>query len=77
MNYFSPQNGSEGSNVYTQNQLQQSQIDQNQMSSDANINFETSVRGQSVHPEYLHGNINQAADNVSAKTSSTSQVQVL
>ncbi|KAK9291458.1 hypothetical protein L1049_019406 [Liquidambar formosana] len=68
---------SEASQTSTQNQFPPSQTDQNLLRSEATYDYEMSVNGQALHPEYLGVHISQGVEPDSVVPSSTGESQVL
>lgn len=68
---------SEGSQISTQDQFPPSQGDQNLLRSHADYNYEISVNGQALHPDYLDAHTSQGVQPDSVITSSTEESQVI
>lgn len=67
----------EGAQVSTQTEITSSQGDQNLMRSDENYNYDMSVNGQALPPEYLDVHIGRGSNPDSVISSSTGEPQVI
>ncbi|KAK6936628.1 hypothetical protein RJ641_033658 [Dillenia turbinata] len=75
-NWQNQQDASDASKISNQNQYQSSQSDQNLLRSDAHYNYEISMNGQAMRPDYLDVHLSQGVVPDSAVQASTEDGQI-